>query len=96
MLPRGYVSIVVCDTRRAEQWRAAFERDGIPAAVDETEADQAHHGACVVGVPRDRLLEANAIVTAVTRGRRSLIRGGWAGAVIVLAIAAVIVALVRG
>lgn len=95
MLPAGYVSVIVCDTRRAEQWRATFAAEGIAAHVEETEADDAHLGACRVGVPRDQLLVANALITAVTKGHRALGgRASWLGAAIVLGVAATIVAVV--
>lgn len=89
MLPEGHVGIVVCGTRRAERWREAFRAAGIDAVVVETDADEAEAGACQVGVPRARLLEANAIVTAVTRGERRLRTGmGWQGIVAIVIAAA--------
>jgi hypothetical protein len=72
VLPKGHVGIVVCGTRRAEQWRVAFEQAGIPAVVVETDTDEAEGGACKVGVAKGRVVDANAIVTAVTRGERRL------------------------
>lgn len=92
MLPAGYVSVVLCDTRRAEQWRRALVAEGIEAVVEETETDEAHLGACRVAVPRADLLRANAFVTAVTKTQRTL--GGWMPAVIVVGVAGAIVALV--
>lgn len=94
MPPRGHVGVVVCGTRLAARWRDAFRAAGIPAEVEETDADEAAGGACKVTVPRARLVEANAIVTAVTRGERHLpgARAGWAGVVAI----AVIVALAGG
>ena len=90
MLPAGHVSVLVCDTRRAEQWRALFVREGIDARVEETDADEAHQGACRVAVPRAQLLAANALVTEVTQGRRRL-GGTWLIPVMVMAIGAAIV-----
>ena len=92
MLPRGHVGVVVCGTRRAAQWRAAFREAGIEAVVVETDADEAEAGACKVGVPKARLFEANAIVTAVTRGERALPGGGlgWQGVVAILVVLAVL------
>lgn len=86
MLPRGHVGVVVCGTRRAARWRAAFQEAGIEAVVVETDADEAEAGACKVGVPKARLREANAIVTAVTRGERALPGSGlgWQGVVAIL------------
>ena len=99
MIPAGYVGLVFCDTRRAEAWRAALEADGIAAAVAETDGDDIEKGACVVAVPRARLVAANALVTAVTQGRRQLPatrsnRGAVAIAVVV--VAAMLAALLRG
>jgi len=94
VLPAGYVSVIVCGTRRAEQWRAAFAAEGIVAHVEETETDEAHLGACRVGVPRDQLLVANAMITDVTKGKRALDGTSWLGGVIVLGIAAAIVVVV--
>jgi hypothetical protein len=95
MLPAGHVSILFCGTRRAEEWRAALAAEGITAHVEETEAQDAEKGACLVAVPRDQLLVANALVTAVTQGRRRLGGpGSWLGAAIVIGVAALIVALV--
>ena len=66
------IGIVVCGTRRAAQWRRAFREAGIEAEVVETDTDEAEAGACKVLVPRAKRIEANAIVTAVTRGERGL------------------------
>ncbi len=90
MLPKGHVGVVVCGTRRAAQWQATFRDAGIEAVVVETDADEAEAGACKVAVPKARLLEANGIVTAVTRGERALPGSGlgWQGVVaIVVALA---------
>jgi hypothetical protein len=94
VLPAGYVSVIVCDTRRAEEWRAAFAAEGIEARVEETETEEAHLGACRVGVPRDQMLRANAIITDVTKGRRSLGGTSWLGAAIVVGVAVAIIVLV--
>ena len=96
MLPRGHVGVVVCGTRRAAQWQAAFRAAGIEAVVVETDTDEAEAGACKVGVPKARLLEANAIVTAVTRGERALPGSGlgWQGVVAIAVALALIGAAV--
>ncbi|MCB9562907.1 MAG: hypothetical protein H6709_11580 [Kofleriaceae bacterium] len=99
MPPRDHVGVVVCGTRRAEAWRAAFADAGIPAVVDETDGDESEQGACKVSVPRARMVEANALITAVTRGERRLPGGGGGGVtatIAVLAIAAFVAALLRG
>ncbi len=79
VLPKGHVGIVVCGTRRAEQWRKAFEQAGIPAVVVETGTDEAEAGACKVGVTKGNVVDANAIVTAVTRGEQQLPGDGQLG-----------------
>jgi hypothetical protein len=99
VVPTGYVRLIVCDTRRAERWRAAFAGAGIRAVVDDTDADDADRGAQVVAVPRAQLVAANAIVTEVTQGRRRLPGTGAAGVVVIAAIviaAVVAVAIARG
>jgi hypothetical protein len=95
MLPRGHRGIVVCGTRRAEHWRAAFRASGIEAVVVETEGDEAEGGACQVGVPEARLVQANAIVTEVTSGKRRLPGDGfgWRSVVVVLLVGALIAAM---
>lgn len=72
MPPKHHRGIIVCNARRAEQWRKAFVAAGIQAVVVETDADEAEGGACKVLVPERKLIEANAIVTAVNQGTRSL------------------------
>jgi hypothetical protein len=72
MPPKHHRGIIVCNARRAEQWRKAFVAAGIQAVVVETDADEAEGGACKVLVPERKVIEANAIVTAVTQGTRSL------------------------
>ena len=72
MLPKGYRGLIVCDTRRAAQWRKAFRAAGIEAVIVETEVDEADGGAARVGVPERTLIDANAIVTAVNQGKQSL------------------------
>ena len=97
MLPKGHVGIVVCGTRRAEQWRKAFEEAGISAVVVETDTDEAEAGACKVGVAKGKVVEANAIVTAVTRGERRLPGDGklaWRAVLALVIIAGMIGALV--
>jgi hypothetical protein len=95
------VGVVVCGTRRAAQWRTAFRDAGIEADVVETDTDEAEAGASKVLVPRGRLVEANAIVTAVTRGDRSLPGGALdvralIAVVLVLAlIGSVVISVVR-
>jgi hypothetical protein len=97
MLPPDHASVIVCGTRRAEQWRRAFANAGITAIVVETDGEDSEKGACAVGVPKARRIEANAIITAVTRGEQQLpgaalgIRGIVAIAVIAALIAAVAV-----
>ncbi len=91
------VGVIVSGTRIAERWRDTFVAGGVDAVVEETEAEDAEKGACIVFVPRAQLLIANAIMTDVTKGRRQLggRTDGWLGAAIVLGVAVVIVALVR-
>lgn len=85
----------MCDSRRAARWRKALRAAGIAAIVVETDADEA--GAARVCVPERTLIEANAIVTAITTGQRSLpgITLPWQAviaSVIVLAMLAALVA----
>jgi hypothetical protein len=90
VLPKGYRGVVVCGTRRAEQWRTAFKASGIEAVVVETDDDELG-GACQVGVPARQLLQANAIVTEVTAGNRRLPgRHGWQAVVALLIILALL------
>jgi len=69
--------------------------------VVETDTDEAEAGACKVLVPRGRLIEANAIVTAVTRGERRLPGGGVdvraviAVVLVVALIGSVVISVVR-
>lgn len=72
MPPKHHRGIIVCNARRAEQWRKAFVAAGIQAVVVETDGDEAEGGACKVLVPERKLLEANAIVTEVNQGKRGL------------------------
>jgi hypothetical protein len=67
-----YVGLVVCDTRRARSWRIAFAKANIDARVDETHGVDSEHGAFRVSVLRRDLPAASAMVTAVTRGERTL------------------------
>jgi hypothetical protein len=96
VLPRGYRGIIVCDTRRAAQWRKAFHAAGIDAVVVETEVDEAHGGAYKVGVPERKLIEANAIVTAVNQGKQSLpgVAIAWQAIVAVVLVIAMLAAFV--
>lgn len=70
MVPAGHRGVVVCGTRRAEQWRDAFREAGIDAVVVETDGAEAEAGACKVVVPTSQIVRANAIVTEVTAGKR--------------------------
>jgi len=97
MLPSGHRGLIVCDSRRAARWRKAFQAADIAAIVVETDTDEAEAGAVKVCVPERRLLEANAIVTAITTGQRSLpgVTLPWQAviaSVIVLAMLAALVA----
>jgi hypothetical protein len=73
MLPRGYRSLVVCDTRRAEEWKAGLARAGFDVALAETAPDNVK-GACEVGVIEEQELAAKAFVTDVVKGRAKLPR----------------------
>lgn len=92
--------MVVCDSRLAAQWQAAFREAGIDAAVIETDTDEADGGACKVTVPRARRVEASAIVTAVTRGERRLpagaVRLDRRGLIALVVVAIFVVGLVFG
>jgi hypothetical protein len=93
-----YVGLIVCDTRRAQAWRAAFGKAGIVAVVAETIGDEADAGACKVSVPRRDLPAANALVTAVTRGERRLPGTGftWRAAIAIGVVAALAAAIATG
>jgi hypothetical protein len=54
MLPRGYKSLVICDTHRAEEWKAGLARAGFDVALAETAPDNVK-GACEVGWSRNRI-----------------------------------------
>ncbi len=85
---------MICGTRRAEQWRLAFRDAGIEAVVVEADADE--DGACKVAGPAAQVVQANAIVTAVTSGQRELPgpRLSWRTILVLLVIAAVTVAMI--
>jgi hypothetical protein len=95
MLPKHHRGIIVCNARRAEQWRKAFHAAGIQAVVVETDADEAEGGACKVMVPERNLIEANAIVTEVHQGTRSLpgVVVPWQAAIAVVLVLAMLGAL---
>jgi hypothetical protein len=96
MPPKNHRGMIVCNARRAAQWRKAFLAEGIEAVVVETNADEAEGGACKVMVPERKLLEANAIVTAVNQGTRSLpgIVIPWQAVIASLVVLAMVAALV--
>lgn len=96
MPPKHHRGIIVCNARRAEQWRKAFVAAGIQAVVVETDADEAEGGACKVLVPERKVIEANAIVTAVTQGTRSLpgIVVPWRAAIATVIVLAMLAAMV--
>ena len=96
MPPKNYRGMIVCNARRAAQWRKAFHAVGIDAVVVETNADEAEGGACKVMVPERKLIEANAIVTAVNQGKQSLpgIVIPWQAVIASLVVLAMIGALV--
>ena len=93
---RDYVGLIVCDTRRARAWRAAFAKAGIDAIVQETIGEEAETGAVKVSVPRRHLVAANELVTRVTRGEVTLPGPGFSlsSAITIVVIVALIVALV--
>ncbi|MEZ4401471.1 MAG: hypothetical protein R3B06_15710 [Kofleriaceae bacterium] len=97
MIPRSHVALVYCDTRRAAAWRAAFVQAGIAAVIDETVGDDSEKGACVVAVPRRKLVAANELVTAVTQGRQALPAGrpGARAVIAVLVLVALVAASAR-
>jgi len=69
MLPTGYKSLLMCDTRRAEQWRAGLERAGFKVTVVEADSEKA---SCEVGVRASHEMAAKAFVTEVIQGRSKL------------------------
>src|SRR5262245_33631146 len=71
MLPRGYRSLIVCDTRRAEAWRAGLLRAGFDVVLAETAPDN-DKGAWEVGVAEAQALPAMAFVSDVVQGRGEL------------------------
>ena len=91
-LPVGYVSLIVCDTRRAEEWRAALAREGIEAAVVETGATN-QQGGWEVGVAAASATAARAFVKDVMDGRRSLGGGAsaWRGPLVLAGVVAALV-----
>jgi hypothetical protein len=99
-LPVGYVSLIVCDTRRAVKWRTALAREGISAALVETAADH-QQGGWEVGVPAASAPAARGLVTEVMQGRRELGDGAGArrgplvlaGIVVAIVIAAIVASL---
>ena len=95
---RDEVGIILCDTRRARQWRTAFARQGIAATIAETKGDESERGACKVSVARRDAPAANALVTAVTRGEQRLPGGGlsWLHVAALVTIAAIAAALASG
>jgi hypothetical protein len=89
-----HVTVIICDARRAEQWRRGFAREGIAAIVAETRGADSEKGACAVAVPATRRLEASALVAAVARGERALPGPGLGarGVIAILLVAALVAA----
>jgi len=71
MLPSGYKGLLVCDTRRAEEWREGLRRRGFDVVLAETPATS-DKGGWEVGVAAADAPAARAFVHDVTQGRLSL------------------------
>jgi hypothetical protein len=71
MLPAGYKGLVVCDTRRAREWRDGLRRRGFDVVLAETPATS-DKGSWEVGVAAADATAARAFVHDVTQGRVSL------------------------
>jgi hypothetical protein len=71
VLPEGYLGLVVCDTRRAQEWRAALRRRGFDVVLSETPASS-DKGGWQVGVAAAEVLSARAFVREVTSGHVAL------------------------
>ena len=83
-LPPGFTSLIVCDTRRAEEWRDALRREGFEATMVETAATETR-GAWEVGVADRWAMKGRAFVSEVTQGKRRLTRGArWSTRAVVL------------
>jgi hypothetical protein len=98
MLPPGYRGVLICDTRRAEQWDRALTRLGIEVEAVETEGADAEKGAWQLGVREDQAERALALISAVAAGRAELPGGPVLSSTgfRALAVIAVILALVLG
>lgn len=83
MVPKGYVGLVVADTRRALQWEAGLRAAGFDVARVETTGPDADKGDWRICVVEAQQQEARALVTDVVRGdatlpsRPLLTRTGW-------------------
>lgn len=96
--PHDFVGLLFCGTRRAKQWQRALAAAGIESRVNETFGEEETSGACKVSVPRSDLPGANELVTAVTRGDRSLpgARLSRTSVVAILVVVALLAAVIRG
>lgn len=72
MLPPGYRSLVIADTRRATEWEEGLRRAGFDVVRVETTGADADKGAWKVAVAAAQESKAKAFVTAVTRGEARL------------------------
>ncbi|MBI4509075.1 MAG: hypothetical protein HY698_05540 [Deltaproteobacteria bacterium] len=95
MLPTGYKSILICDTRRAQEWRAGLRQAGLELVMIETEGLTSEKGAWELAVPEAQELAAKAFVAKVIQGRLRLPRAPFlSGTGIMSMIAIVLIVLV--
>ena len=71
-LPVGYRSILIADTRRAEQWKRGLHKAGFDVVLAETQGHDVEKGSWEIGVVASQTSDANAMVSAVLRGDRKL------------------------
>jgi hypothetical protein len=72
MAPPGYRDILICDTRRAQQWQAGLTRAGLEVVLTETRGEDAEKGSWQVAVAERHESKARALVTDVLQGRAKL------------------------
>ena len=99
MVPRGYVGLVVCDTRRALQWERGLAAAGFEPLRVETTGDAADRGDWQLAVPDRHGLAARAYVSRVLQGEESLphapllSRSAWISATAIAVLLAAILAV---
>lgn len=71
-LPAGFVSLLIADQRRAEQWRLGLARAGFEARVVDTAGIDREKGDCHVCVAGEDASGARTFMSEVMRGDATL------------------------